>query len=112
MSTVRATADTTPVTLFSVPKIAKGKLTSVKVDNQGAAAVTVRLRDRFVPDASAGVPSPVEQIIDRVQLTVGAGLTGTLSSEELKDTQILGTCETVANVTDAATVIIVSYHFL
>ena len=112
MSTVRTTADVTPVALFTTPRVAKGRLTSVKIDNQGTAARTIRIQDRFTPDPSAGVPAPTERVIDRVQLTVGAGLTETLSSEQLEDIQILGTCEAVASATDPATVIIIGYHFV
>ena len=112
MSTARVTANVDPVMLFTCPRVAKGKLTSIKVDNQGAAARTIRIQDRFTPDPSAGVPTPAEQVIDRVQLTVGAGLTETLSSEQLEDIQILGTCEAVASATDPATVIIIGYHFV
>ena len=110
--TARVTANTVPQVLFVTPGVSKGVLSSMKVDNQGATAITVRIQDRFTPHASAGVAAPTEVTLDRIQVTIGAGLTGTLSSEELKDVQILGTCEAVASTTDPAAVVIVGYHFI
>ena len=110
MSTVRATADVTPRVLFTAPKVAKGKLTSIKVDNQGTAARTIRIQDRFTPDSSAEVPAPAEQTIDRLQFTVGAGTTFDISQDELQDVEVLGTCQVVADAVEPACVVLVGYH--
>ena len=111
MPTSRATADTVPIVMFETPGVAKGKLTSVKIDNQGAAPRTITLQDTFTPDPSVGAPTPASVTIDRFHITIGAGVTTIVSKDELKDVEILGRCEVVANALDAATVIIVGYHF-
>jgi len=111
MPTARVTAHTTAQALFSVPKHVVGKVTSVKVDNQGGAARTVRLQDIFTPDASAGVSAPSEQTKERLQITVGAGLTADVMETELRDLRFLGAVKAIANAVDANCVIIVGYHF-
>ena len=110
MATVRATADVAPRILFVTPGVAKGKLTSIKIDNQGAAARTIRIQDRFTPDPSAGVPAPAEQTIDRLQFTVGAGLTADIPETELRDIEILGACQVVADAVEPLTVVSIGYH--
>ena len=110
MATARATADVTPRVLFTAPKVAKGRLTSIKIDNQGAAARTIRLQDRFTPDPSAGVPAPAEQTIDRLQVTVSAGATQDIPETELRDVEVLGTCQVVADAVEPACVVSIGYH--
>jgi len=111
MATKRVTANTAAQELFNTPEHSKGKLTSLEVDNQGAAARTVRLQDVFTPDASAGVSSPTEQTVERKQVTVGAGLTASVPKEELEDLEFLGSCRAIASAIDASCVIIAGYHF-
>jgi len=111
MSTARVTANTADQALFSTPKHYKAKLTSVKVDNQGAALRTVRLRDIFTPDPSVGVPSPSAQTIERLQISVGAGLTADVPETELRDLEMLGDAKAIASAIDTACVIIVGYQF-
>lgn len=110
MATSRVTANTVAQSLFTAPKNKRAKLTSITVDNQGAAARTVRIQDLFTPDPSKGTPSPTQQTIERVQLTVGAGLTGNMPAEELKSVPILGEAKAIASAIDADCVIIVSYE--
>lgn len=110
MATARVTANTVAQALFSTPKVKKGKLTLVQVDNQGAALRTVRLQDIFTPDPSAGVPSPSVQTIERLQISVGAGLTANVPETELRDVDFLGDAKAIASAIDAACVIIVGYH--
>lgn len=109
MATARATAHTTAVSLFTAPRNKRVKLTSITVDNQGAAARTVRIQDLFTPDPSMGTPVPTLKTIERAQLTVGAGLTGSMSAEELKNVPILGEAKAISDAVDANCVIIVSY---
>jgi len=111
MPTARVTANTAAQALFSVPKHVVGKVTSVKVDNQGGAARTVRLQDIFTPDVSAGVAVPSEQTKERLQITVGAGLTADVMETELRDLRFLGAVKAIASAIDANCVIIVGYHF-
>jgi len=111
MSTARTTANTAAQDLFATPKHAKGKLTALKVDNQGAALRTVRLQDIFTPDVSEGVASPAQQTIERIQISVGAGLTADVPKDELEDCEFLGTCKGIANAVDASCVIIATYHY-
>lgn len=111
MSTARVTANTIAQALWSTPRVKKAKVTLVKVDNQGAALRTVRLQDIFTPDASVGVPSPSAQTTERLQISVGAGLTADVPETELRDVEILGDAKAIANVTDASVVIVVGYHF-
>ena len=110
MPTARATADVAPAVLFTCPRVAKGRLTSIKVDNQGAAARTIRIQDRFTPDPSAEAPAPAERTIDRLQFTVGAGLTADIPETELRDVEILGTCQVVADAVEPTCVISIGYH--
>ena len=96
-------------TLFSTPKVKKGKVTSIKIDNQSAAAKTIYLRDDFTPDASAGVTAPSAQTIAKFQATVGAGLTADIMETELKNKEFLGDCKCYASVADAACIVICDY---
>ena len=98
------------VTLFSTPKVKKAKLTSVKVDNQSAAAKTIHLRDDFTPDASAKVATPTAKEIEKLQVTVGAGLTGDVPETELSDAEPLGDLKCYADTADPLCIIIVGYH--
>jgi hypothetical protein len=113
MATARTTAVALAdiVTLFSTPKIKKAKLTSVKIDNQSAAAKTIHFRDDFTPDASVGVPSPSAQQIEKLQVTVGAGLTADIPETELRNKEFLGDCKCYADAADAACIIIIDYEF-
>ena len=111
MSTSRVLAHTTAQALWSKQLHSKAKVTSVKVDNQGAALRTVRLQDIFTPDASVGVPSPSAQTIERLQISVGAGLTADVPETELRDLEMLGDAKTIADAIAATAVIIVGYHF-
>ncbi|MDP3064737.1 MAG: hypothetical protein Q8O40_16275, partial [Chloroflexota bacterium] len=110
MATARVTANTAAQALWSQNRHAKGKPTSVSIDNQSAAARTVRLQDVFTPDASNGVASPTEQTIERLQVTVGAGLTGAVPEDELRDVEFLGAVKAIADAISAVCVIIVGYH--
>lgn len=99
-------------TLFSTPKIKKAKLTSVKIDNQSAAAKTIHLRDDFTPDASVKVAAPTAKTIEKLQVTVGAGLTADVPETELKDKEFLGDCKCYADVADAKCIIICDYELV
>jgi hypothetical protein len=111
MPTAKVTANTTAQTLFTTPKHKKGKITALTVDNQSTSKKTIKIQDIFTPDPTAGAPSPTEQTKDRVQITVGAGLTATLDKLSLEDVEFLGTAKAVADATDAACVITVVYRF-
>ena len=110
MATARTTANTTAQALWSTPKVKKAKVTSVKVDNQGTALRTIRWQDVFTPDPSVNVPSPSEQTIERLQISVGAGLTADIPETELKDVRFLGDTKAIANAIDTSCVIIMGYH--
>ncbi|MBA7633617.1 hypothetical protein ES703_41188 [subsurface metagenome] len=97
-------------TLFSTPKVKKAKLTSVKVDNQGAVARTIHLRDDFTTDVSAGAAVAADKEIERLQITVGTGLTADVPETELKDVEFLGDCKCYADVAEPLCIIIVGYH--
>ena len=96
-------------TLFSTPKVKKAKLTSVKVDNQGAAARTIHLRDDFTTDVSVGAAA-ADKEIERLQITVGAGLTADVPETEMKDVEFLGVCKCYADAAEPLCIIIVGYH--
>ncbi|MBA7682054.1 hypothetical protein ES703_90400 [subsurface metagenome] len=96
-------------TLFSTPTVKKAKLTSVKVDNQGAVARTIHLRDDFTTDVSAGVVAGDKEI-ERLQITVGAGLTAVVPETELKDVEFLGDCKCFADAAEPLCIIIVGHH--
>ena len=109
MPTARVTANTTAQTLFTVSKHKKGKLTSLNVDNQAGSSATIRLQDIFTPDASAKEASPTEKTIERVQITVAAGSSVSLSEDSLKNAECLGTVKAIADITDTACVIVAVY---
>ena len=96
-------------TLFSTPKVKKAKLTSVKVDNQSAVDKTIHLRDDFMTDASVGAAAAAKQI-ERLQVTVGTGLTADVPETELRDVEPLGDLKCYADVADPLCIIIVGYH--
>jgi len=95
--------------LFSTPKVKKSKLTSVKVDNQGTADRTIHLRDVFTTDVSAKAETG-EKEIERLQITVGAGLTADVPETELKDVEFLGVCKCYADAAEPLCIIIVGHH--
>ena len=64
----------------------------------------------FTPDPSVKVPSPSEQTIERLQISVGAGLTADVPETELKDVEFLGDTKAIADAIDTSCVIIVGYH--
>ena len=111
MATARAVADVAPAVLFQSPAVAVGRLTSIMTDNQGVSPVTVTLQDTFLPDPSAKVPSPVQEVVDRLQFTVGAGQVLSISRDELQDIGFFGTCQTVSNISEPLCVIQIGYHF-
>ncbi len=98
-------------TLFATPKVKKAKLTSVKIDNQSAAAKTIHLRDDFTTDASVKAGAAVKQL-EKLQVTVGVGLTADIMETELKNKEFLGDCKCYANAADAACIIIVDYELV
>ncbi len=110
MATARVTAHTTPVALFTSPTVAKAKITSFMVDNQSAALRTIRLTDTFRPDASVGTPFPPVRTIERLQVSVGAGLSLAIPESELRDIEILREGRIVADSIQAACVIVAGYH--
>ena len=111
MATARCTAHTTAVTLLSTPKVKKAKITAIDIDNQSAAARTVRLQDIFTPDVSALVAAPTAKTIERFQATVGSGVSFSADEPSLKDLEGLGDLKAIADAIDATCVIIVKYHF-
>lgn len=110
MSTAQVTSNTSAQTLFTVPEHQKAKITSINVDNQGSASRTIKIQDIFTPDESNGDSSPSEQTKLRQQLTVGAGLTASVSEEELKDVECLGVAKALGSAIDSSCVVVVSYH--
>ena len=51
--------------ILTLPKRFTGLVRRLRVRNDSGAARTITFRDRFTPDASAGVSSPSTQTIDR-----------------------------------------------
>jgi len=111
MPTARVTANTTAQTLWTTPKHHKGKLKALNIDNQSTVALTIRIQDVFTPDPSAGVATPTQQTIERVQITVAAGASVSLSEDSLVDAEFLGVVSAIANDIQAACVIIAIYEF-
>lgn len=98
-------------TLFSTPKVKKAKLTSVNVDNQGAAARTIHLRDDFTTDASVKAAAAAKTI-EKLQITVGPGLTADVMETELKNKEFLGDCKCYADAAEPLCIIIVDYELV
>ena len=111
MPTARVTANTTAQDLFETPRHDKGILSALEVDNQSGGARTVWLQDVFTPDTSVGQTSPSEQTLTRSTITVGDGLTGIISAEELEDAEFLGTAKAIADSLITSCVITARYHF-
>jgi hypothetical protein len=99
------------VTLATVPMNKKLKLDSVTINNQGAAAHTVYLRDDFTPDISNGVPLPVGQTILKGEWNVGTLLTASVPENELKEKEFFGTLKCYADGAEPACIIVIDYHF-
>lgn len=110
MSTARCVA-TNPVasTLFTLDNVSKAKLTNITVDNQSAAARTLIFQDGFTTDPTVGaVAAPVVKVLK--QITVGAGLTGTLDEKDLQDVEVIGALLCLADAAFGTCVITVAYH--
>ncbi len=95
-------------TLFATPKVRKAKLTSVKIDNQGAVARTIHLRDDFSTDASVKAAAAAKTV-EKLQITVGAGLTADIMETELRNKEFLGDCKCYADAAEPLCIIIVDY---
>lgn len=110
MATATCAANTAAQSLFTVDKVHIGKVTGITVDNQSGALRTIQFKDVFTPDPSVGTTSPTQQTIVRKQISVGTLLTATLEGDDLKDVDIIGNLQAVADAISAACVITVSYH--
>ena len=111
MSTTKFTADTATNTILTVPKHNVGKISSMVMDNQTTALVTVHLERVFNPDASIGVTSPAHNTTEEVAyLTVGAGLTGSLEKEEVEHIRGFGKVQAICDGTWATCRVVVGYR--
>ncbi len=97
--------------LFITPKNEKGQLTSINIDNQGASSHTITIKDSFLPDVSAGVASPSQQLKTRFQVTLVKGDSFSADKNSLTDVQPLGTTYAEGDTLDSGCVIIAGYHF-
>jgi hypothetical protein len=106
-------ASTAYQTFFATPKHEVGKLTSLIVTNKTPTSVPVMvtLEDFFTPDASEGVASPTATSQEVTRMLVGAGLTGSLSKEELADIRVLGTCKMICDGDQSACYVDAAWHF-
>ena len=111
MATNEVTANTSVQTIATVPLHKKLVFTDVTIDNQHTAELTIRIQDVFTPDVSNGEASPSEQTIDRLQVTVPAGLTLSYQEDALKDRKCLGVAGAISDITGANCVISCGYHF-
>lgn len=118
MSTKRVTATVTAAALASETPNAVIKPTGLKVDNESAQDVTVKLEDSFSTVAcktTAGADHAAETLtttsrIGRFQTTVKAGQSVSLGEEDLKDVKFIGDMYHVEDVTDTDCVIVVQFH--
>lgn len=111
-TTKKVTAHSTAVTVSSTVKHKKTQLTSINIDNQHTAELTIRIQDIFTPDASHGTTSPVETTKERFQVTVPAGITFCAESESLQDVCCLGDVKAIADAISTSCVIIVGKHLV
>lgn len=112
MPVKKITASLSYQTLFTVPKHHVGKITGIVCTNKTASSipVVVIIEDFFTPDASAGVASPSALSQGVTRMVVGAGLTGSLSERELRDTRCLGVVKAICDATDTGFHINAYYH--
>jgi hypothetical protein len=111
MSTTKFTATTATTNILNVPKHRVAKIDSLVMDNQTTADVTVHLNRVFDPDASNGVTSPAGNTTEEVAyLTVGAGLTGSLITDEVKHIRGIGKVQAICDGTWATCRLVVGYH--
>ncbi len=112
MATASVTANhTTAQELFDTPKHEKGVLTALNIDNQSDADRTIRLQDIVTTDTSEKVDGALQDAIERLQVTVGTGLTANVPKDELEDAKFLGVAKAIADATEADCVIKAVYHF-
>ena len=112
MATKEVTANTSVQDIATVPLHKKLVFTDITIDNQHTAELTIRIQDVFTPDASNGDSSPSEITpIDRLQVTVPAGLTLSYQEDALKDRKCLGVAGAISDATGANCVISCAYHF-
>ncbi|MFA5186388.1 MAG: hypothetical protein WC551_07935 [Patescibacteria group bacterium] len=112
MAVKKITASESYQTLFTVPKHEVGKISSVVVTNKTPTSVPVMviIEDFFTPDASVGVTSPTATSQEVCRLVVGAGLTGSLGEQELKDIRCFGTVKAICDGTQSACYIDTYYN--
>ena len=111
-TTKKVTADTSAVTVSTIVKHKKIQLTSINIDNQHTAELTIRIQDIFTPDTSHGESSPSAQTVERFQVTVPAGITFCAESESLQDVCCLGDVKAIADAISTSCVIIVGKHLV
>ena len=100
MSSKVVTANTTAVTVFSVPNIDIGRIRGIECDHRGTATVKLTMQDVFTPTASAGTTSPSEETKTRKIWSLTPGEKYTWMDDE-KSIKILGTCKILSDITDA-----------
>ena len=107
-TTKKVTAHSTAVEVSTVVKHKKCQLTSVNIDNQHTAELTIRIQDVVTTDISHGAAATTVTV-DRMQVTVPAGLTFCAEAEGLEDVCCLGTTKAIADAISINCVIIVGY---
>jgi hypothetical protein len=113
MATARTPAviSTSIATLATVPYDRKLRMTSITINNQGAALNTIHFRDDVTIDPSVGNPSGSSQTIEKAQYSVGAGLTVEIKADELREKEFLGTLKCYADSAEPACITIVDYEY-
>ena len=112
MPTARVACHTTAVALWSETLHKKGKISAVNIDNGSVDPQTIRIRDVFTPDASIGTPSPSEQTIERLQVTVPAGQSLSVDKNSLEKIEMLGAAYAIGGAIAATCIIIVGYDLV
>jgi hypothetical protein len=111
MPTNEVAAHTSAVTIATVPLHQKLVFTDITIDNQHTAELTIRIQDIFTPDVSNGVAVPAEKTIDRLQVTVPAGVTLSYQEDALKDRKCIGVAKAISDAVGASCIISCGYHF-
>lgn len=96
-------------TLFTTPKHAVGKLTSLLIDSRDAASV-VTINDQFSGDVTNGVASPTVQSGVLFQRTVFSGQQVVLEKQMLEDIRTFGIVNAYASASRDI-VLVANYHF-
>jgi len=106
MASSRVTANTTAQDIVTAPKIRKGKIVSIEINNRHTAAVQVTLQDVYTPTGKTA-----KTVVKKTIVPIAAGASYDLIFGEKPVIEFMGTLQAVADVTTTACEIVVGYQW-